>query len=166
MNTIENIKTRRSIRKYQQKEIPREIMMDILDCGRLTPSAKNAQLWRFVVITDRAIKEKLTQICKHGKFINEAYAIIAIFYDKDVNYKVEDASAATQNMMLAAWEYGIGSCWIGSYQRDHSKQVEELLKCPDNYELITMFTLGYPAETRETRNKKQLDEIISFNYFI
>ena len=76
--------------------------------------SKNAQLWRFVVITDRAIKEKLTQICKHGKFINEAYAIIAIFYDKDVNYKVEDASAATQNMMLAAWEYGIGSCWIGS----------------------------------------------------
>lgn len=165
MNTIENIKSRRSIRKYEGKEIPNEILMDILDCGRLAPSAHNSQLWRFVVITDKEIKEKLTSMCRNGKFINNAYAVIAVFYDKEAKFRVEDASATTQNMMLAAWEHGIGSCWIGSYERDHSKETEELLKCPDNYELITMFTLGYPAETRDARKKRELEEIVAYNTF-
>jgi nitroreductase len=59
MNTIEVMKTRRSIRKYQKKEIPNDILMDILDCGRLAPSGHNAQPWRFVVVTDQELKEKL-----------------------------------------------------------------------------------------------------------
>lgn len=165
MNTIENIKTRRSIRKYQEKEIPKEILMDILDCGRLTPSAKNSQLWHFVLITDQGIKEELTEICKYGKFIKDAYAVIAVFYDKSLNYMVEDASAATQTMMLAAWDHGIGSCWIGSYKREHSVKAEKLLNCPDNYELVTMFTLGYPVQVREARGKKELEELVSYNTF-
>lgn len=164
MNTIENIKTRRSVRKYEDKEIPKDILLDILDCGRLAPSGHNSQLWRFVVITDKEIKNRLTEVCKYGKFINDAYAVIAVFYEKDCKFKMEDASAATQNMMLAAWDYGIGTCWIGSYNRDHSIETKELLNCPDTHELITMLTLGYAAEKPE-RKKKTLEEIISFNSF-
>ncbi|MGI6621712.1 MAG: nitroreductase family protein [Acetivibrionales bacterium] len=164
MNTIEVMKTRRSIRKYQKKEIPNDILMDILDCGRLAPSGHNAQPWRFVVVTDQELKEKLTQITRYGRFIKDAYAVIAVFCEKNAPCLFEDASAATENIILAAWHYGIGSCWIGSYRREHSKETEKLLNCPDTYELVTMLTLGYPDEKPE-RKKKSLEEAVSFNSF-
>ena len=164
MNTIEVMKTRRSIRKYQKKEIPNDILMDILDCGRLAPSGHNAQPWRFVVVTDQELKEKLTQITRYGRFIKDAYAVIAVFCEKNAPCLFEDASAATENIILAAWHYGIGSCWIGSYRREHSKETEKLLNCPDTYELVTMLTIGYPGETPE-RKKKNLEDLISFNSF-
>ncbi len=164
MNAIEVMKTRRSIRSYQKKEIPNDILMDILDCGRLAPSGHNQQPWKFVVVTDQKIKERLTEIIKYGKFIKDAYAVIAVFCDKNAHCIFEDASAATENIILAAWHYGIGTCWIGSYKREHTKETEELLKCPETHELLTMLTIGYPDEKPE-RRKKSLDEIISFNYF-
>lgn len=164
MNTIENIKTRRSIRKYENREISHDVLMDILDCGRLAPSGHNTQPWRFVVVTDKEVKDRLTNICKYGKFIKDAYAIIAVFSDKNALCMFEDACAATENMMLAAWHYGIGSCWISSYKRDHTEEASKLLNCPDTHELITMFTIGYPAEKPE-RKKKTLEEVVSFNSF-
>jgi len=164
MDTIEVIKTRRSIRRYLDKEIPEDILMDILDCARLAPSGHNVQPWRFVVVTDREIKERLTQITRYGKFIKDAYAIVAVFCEKDAPCVFEDASAATENIILAAWNYGIGSCWIGSYKGDHSKETEKLLNCPDTHELVTMVTLGYPDE-KPVRKKKSLEEVVSFNTF-
>ncbi len=164
MDIIEVIKTRRSIRKYLKKEIPNEVMMDILDCARLAPSAHNNQPWRFVVVTDQLIKERLTKITKYGKFIKEAYAIIAVLCDKTSDHMFEDACAATENMILAAWHYGIGTCWIGTYQRPHSRETKDLLNCPDSYELINLVTIGYPDEM-PVRKKKSLEEVVSFNTF-
>lgn len=164
MNIIEAIKTRRSVRKYLKKEIPNEILMDILDCARLAPSAHNRQSWRFVVVTDEDIKAKLTEITKYGKFIKDAYAVIAVFCDKTSTYAVEDGAAATENIILSSWHYGIGTCWIGSYRREHSQETQEILNCPDSHELVTLVTLGYPDEKPE-RKKKSLEEIVSFNSF-
>lgn len=164
MDIIEAIKTRRSIRKYLKKEIPNEILMDILDCARLAPSGHNNQPWRFVVVTDEAIKAKLTEIARYGKFIKDAYAVIAVFCDKTSHSMFEDGSAATENIALAALHYGIGTCWIGSYRREHSQETQNLLKCPDTHELITMITIGYPDEM-PVRKKKSLEEIVSFDSF-
>ena len=164
MDTIEVMKTRRSVRKYLKKVIPNEVIMDIMDCARLAPSGHNIQPLRFVVVTDQSIKEKLTEITKYGKFIKDAYAIIAVFCDKNFDFMVEDASAATENIILAAWHYGIGSCWIGSNKRIHSQETQELLKCPDSHELVTMVTIGYPDE-QPVRKKKSLEEVLSFNSF-
>lgn len=164
MNTIEVIKTRRSIRRYLKKEIPNDIMMDILDCGRLAPSGQNAQPWRFVVVTDQELKEKLTKIIRYGSFIKDAYAMVAVFCEKNAPCMFEDACAATENIILAAWHYGIGSCWIGSYRKNHSRETEKLLNCPDTYELVTIFTLGYPDEKPE-KVKKRLEDVVRFNTF-
>jgi nitroreductase len=164
MNAIEVMKTRRSIRKYSKQEIPKEILTDILECARLAPSGHNAQPWRFVVVTDQKIKEKLSEITRYGKFIKDAYAAVVVFCDKSASCFIEDGCIATENMILAAWHYGIGSCWIGSYGRTHSEETKRILNCPDSHELISIFTLGYPDE-RPERKKKSLDEIVSFNTF-
>jgi nitroreductase len=164
MDVIEAIKTRRSVRKYLRKEIPNDILMDIMDCARLAPSARNRQLWHFVVITDDKIKARLTEITKYGKFIKDAYAVVAVFYDKTSSGMFEDSCAATENIILAAWHYGIGTCWIGSYKRDHAEETKKILNCPDTHELINLVALGYPDET-PVREKKRLEEVVSFNSF-
>jgi len=164
MNTIEVIKTRRSIRRYTKQEVPENVLMDILDCGRLAPSGHNEQPWRFVVVTDQKIKDKLTEITKYGKFIKDAYATIAVFVRKDAPCPIEDACAATENIILAAWHYGLGTCWISSYRREHSKEVEKILNCPDTYEIVSMIALGYPDE-KPARKKKPLEDLVSFNTF-
>lgn len=164
MDMIELIKTRRSIRRYTKKEIPNEIMMEILDCARLAPSARNNQPWHFVVITDEKTKKRLSDIAKHGKFMKDAYSTIAVFCDKSANNKLLDASAATQNIMLAAWNYGIGTCWISSYMKEHSQKTQEMLNCPDSHELMVLISMGYPDE-KPIRGKKSLEEVVSFNSF-
>lgn len=164
MNAIEVIKTRRSIRKYKNQEVPREIIMDILDCARLAPSGYNNQPWHFVVVTDQELKVKLSQLAKYGRFIKDAYAMIGVFCWKDAACFFEDGCAATVNILLAAWSYGLGTCWINSYKKEHSEEVKALLKCPESYELISMISLGYPDETPVVK-KKELKELVSFNGF-
>lgn len=164
MNAIEVMKTRRSVRKYTKQEVPKEIILDILDCARLAPSGHNYQPWHFVVVTDQAIKERLTEIVYYGKFIKDAYAIIAVFCDKKAVCLLEDACAATENILLAAWHYGLGTCWMSSYRRDHSKEAEHLMNCPEDYEIASLISIGYPDE-KPTRRKKSLEDLVSFDTF-
>jgi len=164
MNTIDVIKTRRSIRRYKNQEVPKEIIMDTLDCARLAPSGHNDQPWHFVVVTDKGIKERLSQIAKYGRFLKDAYAAIAVFCRKDAPCMFEDGCAATENIIISAWSYGLGTCWISSYKKEHSEEVKKLLNCPQSHELISLISLGYPDET-PVRKKKELSEMVSFNGF-
>lgn len=164
MNAVEVMKTRRSIRRYTKQEVPREILLDILDCARLAPSGHNHQPWRFVVVTDQQIKEKLTEITFYGKFIKDAYALIAVFIDKNAPCPLEDACAATENILLAAWHYGLGTCWMSSWEREHSAEAERLMNCPDTHKIASMISIGYPDE-KPVRRKKSLEEMVSFNTF-
>ena len=77
---------------------------------------------------------------------------------------VEDACAATENMIIAAQAYGLGTCWVNAYQKAHSAAVKTILKCPDDYELVTLFAVGYPDETRKMP-KKPLEELIRWDSF-
>ncbi|MCX7773390.1 MAG: nitroreductase family protein [Clostridia bacterium] len=164
LDAIEVIKTRRSVRKYTKQEVPQDILMDILDCARLAPTGHNEQPWHFVVVTDQKIKERLTEITFYGKFIKDAYAVIAVFCDKKATTILEDASAATQNILLSAWYHGLGTCWISSFRWEHTKEAEQLMKCPETHELCSMITIGYPDE-QPRRRKKELQGLVSFNTF-
>ena len=164
MNVVEVIKSRRSIRKYQNTTIPDAVITEIIECARMAPSGHNAQPWRFVVVTDPEIRKQIASFARWGSFIKEAYACIAVFCSRDSNLRVEDAAAATQNIMLAAWHFSLGTCWVNSHQKEHSKSVESLLKCPGTYELMTLIALGYPDETPQA-DKKNLEEVMSWNSF-
>ncbi len=120
MDTIKIIKSRRSVRKYLDKEIPKEVLKDIVDCGRLAPSGYNKQPWIFVVVIDKEIKEKIAEASISGKFIKDAGACIAVFCEKNAETALEDASAATENMIISAQAYGLGTCWVNTYKKANS----------------------------------------------
>lgn len=160
---IQIIKTRRSIRKYVDKPIPEEILQDILDCARLAPSANNKQPWLFVVIKNKDLKKQIAEITDYGKFIKDAYCCIAVFCE-DTKYYLEDGCAATENILLAAWCYGIGSCWIAGDKKSYADKIKEILKVGQRYKLVSLISLGYPEpkelSSAQKISKKQLKEVI------
>lgn len=165
MDTIKIIKSRRSVRKYLDKEIPKEVLEDIVDCGRLAPSGYNKQPWIFVVVVDKEIKEKVAEASISGKFIKDAGACIAVFCEKDAETALEDASAATENMIICAQTYGLGTCWVNTYKKANSPKIKEILNCPEDMELMTLIAVGYPAEEPKNPPKKSLSEVLRWNSF-
>jgi len=164
MDAIGAMRARVSVRKYEARPIPRAVLEEIVDCGRLAPTGRNEQAWTFVVVTEPATLSRLAEICRYGRFLADAAACICVFSRMDALCEVEDASAATENMIIAARAHGIGTCWINAHRKEHSAAVEQLLGCPTGHELVTMFSLGYPAE--ETRRpKKDLAEVIRWERF-
>ncbi len=165
MSSIDNILTRRSIRRYETKEIPEEVLRQILEAGRQAPSAANRQPIRFVIVKDRDLLKILcdTLITRFVKA-----APLAIVGCADVEslltgkWAVVDATIAMENMVIAAWTLGIGSCWIGAC---NEKKVKGLLKIPDRWKIVALITLGYPAEQPKPRNKKPFEELFSLNSF-
>ena len=124
--TIKVLKERRSIREYLPKPIPKEILEDIVDCGRLAPSARNLQPWLFVVVTEEEGKKELGSLATYGKFIANAAACVLVFCEKDNKHKLEDGAAATENIIIAAKAYDIGSCWVSITKESIVKQCENL----------------------------------------
>lgn len=165
MNVCEAINKRRSIRKYKNAEIPREILSEVLDAGRLAPSAKNMQTWNFTVIENPEIKEKLAYACGEQMFISEAPAAIVIWsQDHSVMRCGQarasvDLSCALSFMMLRATELGLGTCWIGMFYAD---KVKELLKLPEDSIIVAITPIGYPDEAPKMRHRKDLEEISTF----
>ena len=164
MSMIDVILNRRSIRDYQDKEIPEEVLSEILEAGRQSPSAANRQPYHFVVVTDTKLKKELGGLL--SRFLKKAPIILvgcanpkAILTGK---WATVDTTIALENMVLAAWSLGIGSCWVGSF---NEQKVKELLKIPDIWNVVALLPLGYPAETPKQRKKKQKNELFSYNQF-
>jgi len=165
MSLLNVILSRRSIRKYENKEIPQEILQQILEAGRQAPSAVNRQPFRFVVVKDHEIMKEL---CDNliTRFIK--YAPVAIVGCADVKslltgkWAVVDTTIAMQNMVIAAWTLGIGSCWIGACNEE---EVKKMLKIPDKWKVVALITLGYPVEQPKPRKKKPIEDLFNFNSF-
>lgn len=164
MDAITVLKSRKSVRKFLDKEVSDEILNDILDCGRLASSAKNIQPWRFVVIKNKDILNALTEVCTNGKFLNLAPVVIGVFCEKG-DFAIEDGSAATQNILLAATAHGLGGCWVAGCNRSYETQVGQLLNAPDNLRLITLIPIGYFDNKFGRAPKKPLSEIVSYEHF-
>lgn len=168
---MEIVKKRRSVRKYKKQAIPDRIIMEIIECARLAPSAKNLQEWKFIVVKDEETKKKLVDVAKGQRFVGEAYAVIAgvATYTKyvmtnGVPAHYVDVAIAMEHISLSAAEKGIGTCWIGAFYQDKAK---EILKVPDDCEVVALMTLGYPAEEMkpQEKNRKKLEEIICWERY-
>lgn len=145
MDTFNTIKTRRSIRMYADKPIKKADLEHLIDAGRYATTARNVQPWEFIVVTERATLKKLGTIAEHGKFIGIAQACIVVFC-VDTKYYLEDGSAATENILLAATALGIGSCWVAGDKKEYATTVEKLLGVPKGYKLVSLISLGYPKD--------------------
>ena len=164
MSFLDVILNRRSIRRYENKEIPKEVLDQILEAGRHSPSAVNRQPYRFVVVTDSKLKKEAKGLL--SRFLEKApVVVVGCANHKSLltgKWAIIDTTIALENMVLAAWSLGVGSCWIGSF---NEQKIKELLNIPKDWKVVALVTLGYPAETPKPRKKKPTDELFGFNQF-
>ncbi|MBN1445335.1 MAG: nitroreductase family protein [Candidatus Omnitrophica bacterium] len=152
------LKERRSVRRYQKKGVPESVTLDIVDCARFAPTARNVQPWKFAVLTDAAERKKIAGIAEYGKFIADAPVCIAVFCE-DTKYYLEDGCAATTYILLAAKAYGLGTCWVAGDKKPYAEEIRTLMKMPAGWKLVSLISMGYPEETPSPR-KKTLDEVL------
>lgn len=158
------IHSRRSIRKYKDKALPDSAIEEILRAAMYAPSAVNRQPWHFIVVTDREVLDRVTEIHPNASFLNTAsHAILVCGDDQlqhDDGYYVVDCGAATQNLLLAAHMLGIGACWIGVHPREERKRrFSELFGLPEHVHPFAMVSLGYPDEEKSTPERFRPERI-------
>jgi nitroreductase len=161
MDALEAIRRRRSVRKYTGDPIPREDLEKIVDAGRLAATGNNRQPWDFIVVTDRAMIDKLKVA---SRWMEQAGAIIAVVLDPSSRWWLEDGSAAVENMLIASTALGYGSCWLEGYTLPREEEFKALLGVPDGKRLLTLVPLGVPAEW-PTVEKKSLEEVIHWEMY-
>lgn len=151
MNLFDGILTRRSIRSFKKKSIDDAIISDLLKAAVSAPSAGNQQPWHFIVLSDKKVLEQVSCFLPNGKMLADADKGICVCGDlsaeKYKGYWMVDCSAATQNILLAAHHFGIGSCWLGVYPRENRvKNLSQFFKTPKYIVPFSVVALGYSDE--------------------
>ena len=162
---VEIILSRRSVRRYKKKPIPEDVMLKILEAGRMAPSANNRQPWRFIVVTDEKLKLLLGDRVWNRFIRDSAFTVVGCGYCGDElsrKWSTIDTAIALQNMVIAAWSMGVGSCWIGDF--DEAK-VKSILGIPEDWKVVCLVSFGYPEEVPSPPRKKSLSEVVSYNKF-
>jgi nitroreductase len=162
MDVTTAIKGRRSIRKYKKKELPENTLKEVLEDARIAPSAANRQAWELVVVKDAKVKADLVPICKNQKFVEECSVFLAAIEDPEQKWSKVDVSIMMDHITLAAHEKGLGTCWIGAFDKE---KVGALLGVPSNRSVAVCMTLGYPDESPEARPRKPLEELVHYNHY-
>jgi nitroreductase len=159
---FEIICNRRSIRKYEDREIENEEIEALLMAGMQAPSARNQQPWRFVVVNEKALLRKLHADIQGWSMLDQAAAAIVIVADKSLlksPYHIlflEDCAACAQNILITACTMGLGACWLGTYPiPERVSAVRRVLGVPEVDHIVPfcVISLGYPAECPEKANR-------------
>ncbi len=162
------IKKRRSIRHFDSKKIPDELMERILEAGRWAPSGANAQPWRFIVVTKKETLEAIARNCFYTIFksrhVGEAGDVVVICADPDAGSKTYhlDAAIAGTNMTLVATSLGIGSCWIGAFDE---QALRDILHIPQNLSLIVLIAFGYEVGKASVPPRLPLSTIVHYETY-
>lgn len=162
------IASRREVRRYADTELPAEVVERILDAGRLAGSANNKQPWRFLVIESAELRERVAEHVYAAGNVRSAKLVVALSVSGKGPISF-DAGRAAQNMVLAAWNDGVGSCPNGM---PDAEATGRLLGLADGERLVIILSFGYPAEPRDPEsrtadewsrraNRKPLDEIVT-----
>ncbi|WP_408954382.1 nitroreductase family protein [Natroniella sp. ANB-PHB2] len=169
-DVIETIRERASIREYKSQEIPEETLHKILEAAHLAPSAGNIQPWEFFVIKNQAKIEELAKVAYGQEWMAEAPVVVVVCTNPELSaakygqrgeelYALQDASAAIENMLLAAEGYDLGSCWVGAFDEE---KVKEVLDLSAKLIPLAFVTIGYSqGDKEEVRPQKELDEVIT-----
>jgi nitroreductase len=151
MEAYETILTRRSVRAYIDQPVSDEMIHKLLVAAMSAPSAGNGQPWHFGVITERSVLNSLAELLPFGKMLQQAPLAIAVCGETKGQpfdgYWVQDCSAATENLLLAAHALGLGAVWLGVYPReDRVAGVRGLLGIPEPVTPLCVVSVGYPVE--------------------
>ena len=168
MTLMEAMKGRRSIRAYDSKPIEKEKLEAVLEAARIAPSARNRQKWQFIVVTDPEVKEKMVDACNNQPSVQQAPAVIVAcgqepgFMSCGQPVETIDVSIAFSFIILKAYEEGLGTCWLGNFNKD---KVKAVLNIPDGVSVVAVTPMGYPAENPDARPRKSLEEIVSWDKY-
>ena len=164
MDVIQEIRNRRSVRSYTDKPVERDKIERLLQAASFAPSASNRQEWRFVVVTDRECRAALAQAAGNQEFVGRAPVVIAACAEHDGHvmrcgqlcYPI-DVAVAIDHMTLQAVAEGLGTCWIGAFDENRTK---EILHIPDEIRIVELLTVGYAAESPTARSRLPLERIV------
>ncbi|MCC6352428.1 MAG: nitroreductase family protein [Verrucomicrobiae bacterium] len=164
MDILEAIRTRRSIRKFEDRAVPRETLERVLRAAMAAPSAKDEQPWRFIAVTDRATVRKVAAFHPGAEAAKQATAGVLVCHDPALEqiegYWVQDHAAATQNILLSAHALGLGACWIGGHPIvAFEKGFRELFGLPESLVPVAFVAMGYPAETLPARDTYRAERV-------
>lgn len=158
------LKSRRSIREYEERQIPEEDLRKILDAARWAPTGANLQPWHFVVVRDEKLRKELGS---HAKFfflksshVEKAPCIIVLCYEKNKGrFGLFDVTLAGANIIMMAHSLNLGSCWIGAFDE---RGVKSLLGIPEEIGVVALITLGYPKEKPDPPPRLEIEKIVHY----
>jgi nitroreductase len=156
---VETILARRSTRRYRAEPVGKTDVKTMLEAAMAAPSASNLKPWHFIAVTDKRILDELNRVHPHGKMLSEAPLCIAVCGDTEISdsFWVQDCSAATENLLLAATALGLGAVWLGVFPRqERVTAIREVLRLPQSVIPLNLIPIGHPAEKEEPRT--QYDE--------
>ncbi len=163
METIEAIKTRRSVRGFTDESVSDGVVEQIIEAGRWAPSGLNNQAWRFIVVRNEETKVELSKLTEYGPTIKNAPVLIVVFLDRDRMYNyikdVQSIGACIQNILLAQHSLGLGGVWLGEILKN-KEMVNKVLRAPDSYELMAVVALGHPVKKSRGSERKDLKELV------
>ena len=163
MEAMEAILTRRSIRKYTEKQVSKELEKKLLEAAMAAPSAHNGQPWHFIVIRDRATLNKIPEYHRYSKMLTQAPLAIVVCGDHELqktDFWLHDCSAATENILIAANALGLGAVWLGVHpSKDLINDVKEHLGIPEHVTPLGIISIGYPAEEKPPGNRYNSDRV-------
>ena len=168
MDTIEVIKSRRSVRGFTDENVSDEQVTQILEAGRWAPSGLNNQAWLFIIVRNPDTKIELSKLTNYGPTIKIAPVLIVVFLDKDHMYNyvkdVQSIGACIQNMLLAIHSMGLGGVWLGEILKN-KEIVNKVLEAPDSFELMGVIALGHPVNKKFVSERKELDDLVFLEKF-
>lgn len=173
MDVFKAILERRSVRKFKKKEVDDQLIYKILKAGLWAPSAGNLQSWDIILTKNFEKKRILTKAAYMRDFISEAPVVMVlcanmhrsatIYHERGEKlFCIQDAACAGQNILLAAHAMGLGACWVGAFDEEF---LISNLKLPNYLKPVTIIPIGYPDETPPPPPRRDLEEVINWEYF-
>ena len=165
-DTLDLLKSRRSIRKYKNKPVEEEKIQKCLEAARWAPSASNKQPWEFLIVTDEKVRMKLSEIHPYAKFVSESPVVFVPLTNPEVHqkYHMSDTALATLQYMIEAHSLGLGTCWAGVIGASLEPEIKELLGVPDHLNVLGLVATGY-ANEEPTRTRKELEDLVHYEKY-
>jgi len=169
MEVLPEILARRTIRKYSTKAVDKAALDRVLEAGRLAPSAKNRQEWRFVVVQKKELRQRIQEAAFGQEYVGTAPVIVAAC-TTNIDYRMPngqlsypiDISFAVSHMVLQAVREGLGTSIVTTFGE---QEVQEILTVPYSMRIVMLLLVGYPDELPEPASRKPLKRIVSFNHW-
>lgn len=160
---LEFIKSRRSVRAYENKPVPDGDLAKILEAARLAPSAHNDQGYKFVVLKDKKKIAKIAEISRMPFVAQAPVVLICVSNNLESKYHLIDIAIAIDHMVLTAWNLGLGTCWVGAMGA--KDEVAKVVGAQQGAEPVIILPIGYPADREVSKRRKEIEEIISYEKY-